>query len=75
MFKPRKSEKMPVPKWELVLDPALTPKRNRFGDEITCDNDFGGIPSGEKKGIRNEHRKKNPIETRDRFEPQPREGV
>ena len=38
----QKEEKKPVPKWELVLDPALTPKRNRFGDEITCDNDFGG---------------------------------
>ena len=53
----KKEETKSVPKWELVLDPVLTPKRNRFGDEITCDNDFGGVPSGEKKGARNEHRK------------------
>ena len=50
MRKPRKSEKMPVPKWELVLDPALTPKRNRFGDEITCDNDFWGYQVVKKRG-------------------------
>ena len=47
----RKKQKKPVPKWELVLDPALTPKRNRFGDEITCDNDFGGSQVVKKRGL------------------------
>ena len=35
-------EKKPVPKWELVLDPALAPKLSRFGAEISCDKDFEG---------------------------------
>ena len=47
----KKSKKKPVPKWELVLDPALTPKRNRFGDEITCDNDFRGSQVVKKRGL------------------------
>ena len=52
----QKEEQKPVPKWEPVLDPALTAKRSRFGAEITCDNDFWGVPSCEKKGAQNEHR-------------------
>ncbi len=51
MRKPRKLEKKPVPKWELVLGPALTPNRDRFGDEITCDNDFGGSQVVKKRGL------------------------
>ena len=64
---------MPVPKWELVLDPAFTPKRNRFGDEITCDNDFGGSQVVKKRGLETST-EKDPTPTRDRLEPQPREG-
>ena len=47
----KKEEKKSVPKWEPVLDPALTPKRRRFGAEITCDNDFGGSQVVKKRGL------------------------
>ena len=46
----QKEEKKSVPKWEPVLDPALTPKRSRFGAEITCDNDFGWSQVVKKRG-------------------------
>ena len=47
----QKEEEKTVPKWELVLDPGLTPKRSRFGAEITCDNDFGGSQVVKKRGL------------------------
>ena len=50
MRKPRKIKIKKVTKWELVLDPALTPNRDRFGDEIICDNDFGGSQVVKKRG-------------------------
>ena len=53
--------------------PFWTSKWDRFGAEITCDNDLGGSQVVKKKGARNEHRK-NSIPTRDPPEPQPREG-
>ena len=51
MRKPRKIEKKPVPKWELVLDRVLHLKMDRFGAEITCDNDFGGSQVVKKRGL------------------------
>ena len=46
---------------------------DRFGAEITCDNDFGGSQVVKKGGSKRAP-KKDPIETRDRLESQPREG-
>ena len=51
MRKPRKLEKKTIPKWELVLDPVLASKWDRFGAEITCDNDFGGSQVVKKRGL------------------------
>ena len=55
------------------MNPALTPNRDRFGDEIICDNDFWGSQVVKKVGSKRAP-KKNPIPTRDPPEPQPREG-
>ena len=69
----QKEEKKLVPKWELVLDPALTPNRDRFDDEITCDNDFGGSQVVKKEGPKRAP-KMDPIPPHGPLEPQPREG-
>ena len=50
-----------------------TPKRSRFGAEITCDNDFGD-PKWSKKGVSKRAPNKCPITPRGPLEPQPMEG-
>ena len=55
------------------MDAFWTSKWDRFGAEITCDNDFGGSQVVKKRGLETST-EKDPIPSRDPPEPQPREG-
>ena len=57
----------------LFWTPFWTSKWDRFGAEITCDNDFGGSQVVKKGGSKRVP-KKDPTTTRETLDPHPREG-
>ena len=69
--KPKKKTEKASPEVGACFGPRFGhSKWDRFGAEITCDNDFGGSQEvGSKRAP-----KKDPIPPRDRLAPQPREG-